>query len=107
MTLPCKYIHSLTFQWQRIHSDFRTLCANPFFYTLIALRLYIYLAETALRASPDANPPLNMRQALIFNGAFITASAFFIVFISGKQARRELDEQKLQQSLHMRVPEVV
>jgi len=55
------------------------------------------LAETALRASPDANPPLNMRQALIFNGAFIVASASLVFFIRGKQARRELDEQKLQQ----------
>ena len=100
------YIHSLKFQWQRIHSDIRTLCANPFFYMLIALRPYIYLAETALRASPNANPPLNMGQALIFNGVFIVASASFIVFIGGKQARRELDEQKLQQSIHIRETEV-
>jgi len=58
-----------------------------------AFTVIFVLSETALRASPDANPPLNMRRALIFNGAFIMASASFVFFLRGKQARRELDEQ--------------
>jgi len=57
------------------------------------------LVEGALRAGPGASPPLNMRKALIFNGAIIFASALTVFFIRGKQVRKELDERKLQQSL--------
>ena len=60
------------------------------------------LAQTALRAGPDANPPFNMHRALIFNGAFIMTTAFLVFFIRGREARKELDQKKLEQSLHTR-----
>lgn len=47
--------------------------------------------EGALRAPTTANPPLNMRRALIFSGAFIMVGCSTIFFIRGKQARREMD----------------
>jgi hypothetical protein len=56
-------------------------------------------AEGALRAGPDADPPLNMHRALIFHGAFILATASTIFLLRGKQARKELDELKQQQAL--------
>jgi FLVCR family MFS transporter 7 len=40
-----------------------------------------------------------MRRALIFNGATIMVSAISVLFLEGRQARKELDEQKVQQSL--------
>ncbi|THU99971.1 MFS general substrate transporter [Dendrothele bispora CBS 962.96] len=51
------------------------------------------LVENALRAGPDANPPLNMHRALIFHGAFIMAVVFLSWLIQGKQVRKHLDEQ--------------
>jgi len=57
------------------------------------------LSEGALRAGPDADPPLNMHRALIFHGAFILATASTIFLLRGKQARKELDELKQQQAL--------
>ncbi|KAF8070699.1 major facilitator superfamily domain-containing protein [Lyophyllum atratum] len=53
------------------------------------------LSEGALRAGPDANPPLNMRRALIFNGAIIAAAASLIFLLHGRQVRKERDEQRL------------
>ena len=55
--------------------------------------------ETALRAGPNANPPLNMRRSLIFNGVFVMCAAACVFFIRGKQRRRQLDEEKIEQSL--------
>jgi len=52
------------------------------------------LAQNALRAGSDANPPLNMTQALIFNGAFVTAAGSLVFLIRGTQARRQMDEQR-------------
>ena len=49
------------------------------------------LVEGALRASPTADPPLNMRKSLIFNGIFILAGCCSVFFLKGKQARREKD----------------
>ncbi|CAG8667165.1 13420_t:CDS:1, partial [Acaulospora colombiana] len=50
----------------------------------------------ALRAGPDATPPNNMKQALIFNGSTIAATAFmFLIGFRGEQKRRELDLEKL------------
>lgn len=92
--------HSPKFKWQCIHTDICTLCVKPFFYGLIELT---FLAESALRASPDANPPLNMHRALIFHGAFIISATSSVFFLRGKQARRALDEQNLQLSLSGRV----
>lgn len=51
------------------------------------------LVMDALRAPETANPPLNMRNALIFNAAFIAATACLVVFFTGKQTRREKDEE--------------
>lgn len=49
------------------------------------------LVGGALRAPPTANPPLGMRRALIFMGAFIMGICFSVLFLRGKQARKELD----------------
>ncbi|TFK54532.1 MFS general substrate transporter [Heliocybe sulcata] len=56
------------------------------------------LSEGALRAGPDADPPLNMRKALIFNAAFIWGFVVLVSIFRGKQARRQLDERKIQES---------
>ncbi|KAJ6586871.1 major facilitator superfamily domain-containing protein [Mycena vulgaris] len=56
------------------------------------------LVEGALRAGPDANPPLNMRRALIFNGAIVMTISTFVFFLHGKQTRKQIDKEKLQQS---------
>lgn len=49
--------------------------------------------NSALRAGPDANPPLNMRRALIFQGAFLAVACASVFPLRGKQARRERDVQ--------------
>ncbi|GLB37685.1 putative MFS general substrate transporter [Lyophyllum shimeji] len=54
------------------------------------------LSEGALRAGPDADPPFNMRRALIFNGTIIMVSASLVFLLQGRQVRKERDEQKLQ-----------
>ncbi|KZT29060.1 MFS general substrate transporter [Neolentinus lepideus HHB14362 ss-1] len=56
------------------------------------------LSEGALRAGPNADPPLNMRKALIFNAAFICGFVVLTVVFRGKQARRQLDEQNIRES---------
>ncbi|KAF8650442.1 hypothetical protein AX16_005245 [Volvariella volvacea WC 439] len=56
------------------------------------------IVEGALRAGPDADPPLNMHRALIFNGVFVLISSLLVFFVTGKQVRRELDEQMKQQA---------
>lgn len=63
------------------------------------LGVMFILCGGALRASASADPPLNMRRALIFNGAFISAASIFVFLLKGKQVRKALDEQKLQESL--------
>ncbi|KAG8837040.1 hypothetical protein FRC18_010159 [Serendipita sp. 400] len=58
------------------------------------------LIEDHLRAGPDAKPPYNMTQALIFNGTTIaTAAAITMVGLRGKQKRREKDVEKLHEAL--------
>jgi FLVCR family MFS transporter 7 len=52
--------------------------------------------QGALRAGPDANPPLNMHKALIFNGVVVVSCSSLVFMIQGKQARKVLDEQKNQ-----------
>ncbi len=54
-------------------------------------QMFWLVVEGALRASDTANPPLNMRRALIFQGAFICGVTIFVAAIQGKQKRRELD----------------
>lgn len=56
------------------------------------------LVEGALRAGPDANPPNNMHRSLIFQGAFVCAAVAFVLGLQGKQKRRELDEQIMQEA---------
>lgn len=50
------------------------------------------LSEGALRAGPDASPPLNMKQATIFNGVFIFVTSAFVMALKGDQRRRHADE---------------
>jgi FLVCR family MFS transporter 7 len=69
------------------------------------LRCTILLQNTgegALRASPSAKPPLNMRKALVFNGAFTLFTGMFVFLLRGKQARKELDEEKNQAQMIQR-----
>ncbi|KAG6885921.1 hypothetical protein C0993_007939 [Termitomyces sp. T159_Od127] len=60
------------------------------------LTVIFVLAEGALRAGPDADPPLNMHRALIFNGTIIMVSAASVLLLHGRQVRKERDEEKLQ-----------
>ncbi|KAJ6593850.1 major facilitator superfamily domain-containing protein [Mycena capillaripes] len=62
------------------------------------------LVEGALRAGPGANPPLNMRRALIFNGAIVMATSVSVFFLRGQQTRKQLDQQRLQQSTSLQAP---
>nr|GAT57653.1 MFS general substrate transporter [Mycena chlorophos] len=62
------------------------------------LAIIFILVEGALRASPSADPPLNMRKALIFNGAFIMIVASSVFFLRGKQMRKDLDRQRLERA---------
>ncbi|KAJ6499353.1 major facilitator superfamily domain-containing protein [Mycena sanguinolenta] len=59
------------------------------------------LVEGALRAGPDANPPLNMRRALIFNGTVVLTICCSIFFLRGKQTRKQLDQEKRRQSISL------
>ncbi|GJE88916.1 MFS general substrate transporter [Phanerochaete sordida] len=59
----------------------------------------------ALRAGPDANPPLNMHRALIFLGAFVCSAVVTIFGLRGRQARREMDERVLREGVEMQVVE--
>ncbi|KAJ7901776.1 major facilitator superfamily domain-containing protein [Mycena olivaceomarginata] len=59
------------------------------------------LVEGALRAGPNANPPLNMRNALIFNGVVVMATSSSIFFLRGRQTRKQLDQEKRRQSISL------
>ena len=54
--------------------------------------------ENALRAGPEADPPFNMHRAIIFEGAFALSVSALVFALEGKQRRRELDEQRMQQT---------
>jgi len=57
--------------------------------------VFIYIA-IPLQAGPNANPPKNMRPLLIFYGALaLTTSTSMLLFLRGKQARKEADEKAL------------
>jgi len=57
------------------------------------------LIMDALRAGPNANPPSNMTQALIFHSSTIAATAvLFIVAFRGQQKRRAKDIAKLHEA---------
>ncbi|KIY44389.1 MFS general substrate transporter [Fistulina hepatica ATCC 64428] len=53
------------------------------------------LADGALRAGSEADPPLNMHRALLFQGVFIVITAAFILFVRGTQVRSEIDAEWL------------
>jgi len=55
-------------------------------------QIIMTLSESALRAGPNAKPPLNMRNALIFNGTFVCVVSALVIGLKGKQTRRERDE---------------
>ena len=46
---------------------------------------------SALRGSDSANPPRNMRRALIFNAVVILVIVAFVFVLRGQQRRRETD----------------
>lgn len=54
--------------------------------------MFCILVEGALRASSTANPPYNMRNALVFHGAMVMVFGTLVFFLRARQARRELDE---------------
>ncbi|KAI8972584.1 major facilitator superfamily domain-containing protein [Trametes punicea] len=56
--------------------------------------LIFVLVEGALRAGPDAQPPLNMRRAAIFQGVLVAGIIVFVYLIEGKQTRRTQDEER-------------
>lgn len=51
----------------------------------------------ALRADERANPPLNMRRTLIFNGCVVLVSTMLVFLVRGKQVRKEKDEQMVKE----------
>ncbi|KAI0302742.1 MFS general substrate transporter [Russula brevipes] len=51
------------------------------------------LSQDALRASTTASPPQNMHRGIIFNAIWVFTISLLVVFLRGKQTRRELDEQ--------------
>lgn len=56
--------------------------------------IIMILAESALRAGPDAKPPLDMRKSLIFHGVTICGISVLTFGLKGKQTRRERDEKE-------------
>jgi hypothetical protein len=62
-----------------------------------------YSVEGALRAGLDASPPQNMRRALTFNGVVVMSTLTIIFFLRGQQTRKQLDQEKLQQSIALQV----
>ncbi|KAI0742681.1 MFS general substrate transporter [Daedaleopsis nitida] len=62
--------------------------------------LVFVLVEGALRAGPDANPPLNMHRAVIFQAALVTTAVASVYLVEGKQTRRSQDEDKRDEALH-------
>jgi MFS transporter, FLVCR family, MFS-domain-containing protein 7 len=61
-----------------------------------------HTAQGALRAGPNASPPLNMHKAIIFNGVFIAVPCMLVFFLRGKQARKEMDESKIREQVSER-----
>ncbi|KAH9484995.1 MFS-type transporter [Psilocybe cubensis] len=52
------------------------------------------LVAGALRAGPEASPPLNMRRYLVFMGVIILTACSSIFFLHGAQKRKALDQEK-------------
>ncbi|CDO70414.1 hypothetical protein BN946_scf184999.g55 [Trametes cinnabarina] len=62
--------------------------------------LIFVIVENALRAGPDANPPLNMHRAGIFQGVLVTISILSVYLVEGKQTRRAQDEERRNEQEH-------
>ncbi|KAG9092784.1 hypothetical protein FRC07_011589, partial [Ceratobasidium sp. 392] len=61
------------------------------------LSVVFVLSMDALRDdSPTANPPSNMRKALIFQACFVAVAALSVIALKGQQTRREMDVQRLE-----------
>ena len=65
---------------------------------LTNIRSWPIIAAGALRAGPDAHPPLNMLKALIFMGVFAMGICSLIFLLRGEQKRKLMDEEKLNES---------
>ncbi|KAF8135477.1 MFS general substrate transporter [Boletus edulis] len=61
-------------------------CSGNFF------AIILILGEGALRASSTANPPYNMKNAIILHGTIVMVFAVLVFFVRAREARRELDE---------------
>ncbi|EKM52317.1 uncharacterized protein PHACADRAFT_260633 [Phanerochaete carnosa HHB-10118-sp] len=59
------------------------------------------LVEGALRAGPNAHPPLNMRRGLIFQGVLACVTVSTVLALKGTQARREMDVRVMQGTLEL------
>ncbi|KIM45391.1 hypothetical protein M413DRAFT_442062 [Hebeloma cylindrosporum] len=53
----------------------------------------------ALRAGPDASPPLNMKTYLIFQGVIVLVICTTIFLLHGVQRRKAADEEKMREAL--------
>lgn len=63
------------------------------------LDFFLCTAQQALRAGPNASPPLNMKRALLFNGIFCVVGGFTSLLLKGEQKRKIQDEEKKQLSI--------
>ncbi|KAG8990590.1 hypothetical protein FRB90_001697 [Tulasnella sp. 427] len=68
--------------------------SSAMWFTANALTVFFVLISDDLRASETANPPANLNKQLILQGACALSLAPLILFIKGKQVRRELDERE-------------
>ena len=69
------------------------MCRLNLYYRSKTLCLSFSIVEGAMRASDSANPPKNLHNALIFQGAFVLGLVGFILLLHGEQKRRRADEQ--------------
>lgn len=92
------YSIDYSFQLQSARIYFHRMCVHqPYHPNHIFSHLSINdcIAEGALRASDVANPPLNMHNALIFQGVFVCCAVALVSGLRGKQVRREQDELRM------------
>lgn len=62
-------------------------------------RLTLLIVAGALRAGPDASPPLNMKKHLVFQGVIVLVICATIFLLHGVQRRKVADEEKMQEAL--------
>ena len=63
------------------------------------MRLTLFTVGGAVRAGPDASPPLNLKNYLIFQGVVILVVCSTIFLLHGVQRRKAADEEKIQEAL--------